>query len=252
MKRTILTGTSGWMYRHWKGTFYPAGLKENQLIFYAREFKTVELNYSFYRIPAKTAYTAWYKNTPPDFSFAIKLNRYFTHLKRLISDDEMTERLERFMNDTQELKEKLAVILVQLHPRHESNVERLEEFFSSYDEIVASLEYKPSVCIEFRNISWFNDEIYSVLRKHSVALVFPSTPEFRRLIFPSGFAYIRIHGNVSYSEDQLKELKAEIDQYPPDVRKIFVYFNNDWNTYAIYNARYFISLYEQSGNYVKY
>lgn len=242
MKISVHTGTSGWTYKHWKNTFYPAGLKEKQLVFYANEFKTVELNYSFYRVPADSAYSGWYDVTPSDFTFSIKMNRYFTHIKRLITDDEMSERLENFMNGTQLLKEKLEVILIQLHPRQEMDIDRLDVFLKIYSGIISKLKFKPSACIEFRNKSWFVPAVYEILRKYNTALVFPSTPDYRHLEFTSDFAYIRIHGNKSYSDEELNDLKNEIESYPADVKKVFVYFNNDWNTYAIYNARTFISL----------
>ncbi|MGE5423840.1 MAG: DUF72 domain-containing protein [Syntrophothermus sp.] len=241
-EREILTGTSGWMYRHWKGTFYPDGFKGNQLIYYTGEFKTVELNYSFYRMPGAKAYTGWYEHTPAGFIFAVKMNRYITHLKRLIVDDESETSLRNFLQDTQGLKEKLGVILIQLHPRQEINPERLENFLSVYTKITGDLEFKPETCIEFRNASWFAESIYEILHKNNISLVFPSTPEFRRLVFTADFAYIRIHGYNSWTGGMLKKLKAEIDSYPEKIKRVYVYFNNDYNTYAIYNAREFLTL----------
>jgi uncharacterized protein YecE (DUF72 family) len=241
MKRKILTGTSGWMYKHWNGTFYPQGLKENQLVFYSREFKTVELNYSFYRMPGAKAFAGWYEHTPEEFRFAIKMNRYITHLKRLIIDEESSGSLQRFLNDTQELKETLSVMLIQLHPGHPYDLPRLENFLEAYTEIVAGLKYPPKTCLEFRNSGWLRDETYKLMQRFGIALVFPNT-ELKRLVFPAGFAYIRIHGFNSLSFEDLKYMKNEIDGYPVTVKEVYVYFNNDWNTYAIYNARDFVKL----------
>lgn len=240
-KKLIYTGTSGWIYKHWRGSFYPEGLKEDKLVFYAREFTTVELNYSFYRIPSPDVYEAWYKKTPYGFSFSIKMNRFITHIKRLVIDDQSQDRLRSFLKGTQGLKEKLAVILIQLHPATEADPERLKKFLTYYSGIVNELKYKPQTCIEFRNTSWFSDDIYQILKKFKVSLVFPSTEDLRKVVFTSGFAYIRIHGNKSYSNEELDSLYNEIINYPASVKTVYVYFNNDWNTYAIYNARYLIS-----------
>jgi uncharacterized protein YecE (DUF72 family) len=242
MARMIMVGTSGWMYKHWNKTFYEEAGKENQLVFYSREFNTVELNYSFYRMPGPKAYLDWYDRTPSDFKFTIKMNRFITHLKRLIIDDESKATLDAFLQDTQGLREKLSVILIQLQPSQSIDLSRLKVFLEAYQNVVDDLEHKPAACIEFRNTSWFTDETFRLLSNYNVALVFPSTPEFRVPEFTSNFAFIRIHGNKSYTDDELTELKNEIDNYPPKIREVFVYFNNDWHTYAIYNARFLKSL----------
>jgi uncharacterized protein YecE (DUF72 family) len=170
------------------------------------------------------------------------MNRYITHLKRLIIDAESGPALHSFLQETQGLREKLSVILIQLQPSQSIDLERLQMFLSNYKREINQLEYKPAGCIEFRNKSWFTQRIYDLLREYNIALVFPSTPEFRVLEFTSNFAFIRIHGNKSYSDEELTELKREIDNYPSEVKEVYVYFNNDWNTYAIYNARFLKSL----------
>jgi len=230
------------MYSHWNKTFYAEAGKENQLVFYSREFDTVELNYSFYRMPGSKAYIDWYNRLPDGFTFTVKMNRLITHLKRMIIDDMSSEAMRSFLHDTQGLKEKLAIILLQLQPSQGIDLKRLERFFIEYTSIINELEYKPSTSIEFRNVTWFTNETYELLRQYNVALVFPNTPEYRRLEFTSDFVFIRIHGNKSYSDQKLKELKEEIDNYPDFITRVFVYFNNDFNTWAIYNARYLKSI----------
>lgn len=238
MKRNIRIGTSGWMYKHWNDTFYGENQGENQLVFYAREFDTVELNYSFYRMPGPQAYKDWYVKTPPHFIFTIKMNRFLTHLKRLIIDEETMDALHSFLQDTQGLKEKLGVILIQLQPKQFLDFERLSTFLKFYSQELAVLEFKPATCIEFRNATWLTPEIYDLLEHYNVAMVFPSTQEYRKLVFTSDFAFIRLHGNKSYSDDELEQLKKEIDDYPSKIKKVYIYFNNDFNTWAIYNARF--------------
>lgn len=242
MKREIRIGTSGWMYSHWNKTFYAEAVKENQLIFYSHEFNTVELNYSFYRMPGPKAYTDWYQRSPAGFDFTVKMNRLITHLKRLIIDDVSRDALHSFLRDTQGLKEKLSVILLQLQPSQGIDIQRLDKFLDTYTAEIGNLDYKPSTSIEFRNVSWFTNETYNLLRHYNVCLVFPSTPEYRHQEFTSDFVFIRIHGNKSYTDVELNMLKDEIDRYPPHIRKVYVYFNNDFNTWAIYNARYLKSI----------
>lgn len=242
MKREIRIGTSGWMYRHWNKTFYAEAGKENQLVFYSKEFNTVELNYSFYRMPGPKAYIDWYHRSPKGFDFTVKMNRFLTHLKRLIIDEMSREALHSFLQDTQGLKNKLSVILIQLQPSQGIDIGRLDKFLDTYTAEVNLLEYKPAASIEFRNVTWFSDDTYNLLRKYNVALVFPSTQEYRKLEFTSDFVFIRIHGNKSYSDEELNELKKEIDNYPGEISKVYVYFNNDMNTWAIYNARYLKSI----------
>ncbi len=242
MKRDIFIGTSGWMYKHWNQTFYSNIGKSDQLAFYAKEFITVEINYTFYRIPEPKAYINWYNRTPKDFKFSIKLNRFVTHLKRLIIDEETKAALSSFLNDAQGLREKLAVILIQLQPKQFIDYSRLSTFLEEYTNIVDKLQFKPLTTIEFRNTTWLTNEVYELLENYKIALVFPSTPDLRRLIFTSDFAFIRMHGGYSFSEEELSRLKEEIDHYPSGIRKVFVYFNNDINTYAVINAKFLKSI----------
>lgn len=230
------------MYRHWNKTFYENAGKEKQLVFYAQEFDTVELNYSFYRMPGLKAFAGWYSITPDHFSFAVKLNRFITHLKRLIIDEESEAALQQFLYDTQGLKEKLSVILIQLQPNQSADLNRLTTFLDYYTSIVNTLQYKPATCIEFRNTTWFNAEVYQTLRQFNISLVFPSTIAFKKLVFTSDFCFIRLHGYKNYTQEELDTLKKEIDDYPEFIRTVWVYFNNDWNTWAIYNARYLKSI----------
>lgn len=229
------------MYSHWNKTFYAEAGKD-QLVFYANEFNTVELNYSFYRMPDPKSYIDWHARTPPDFTFTVKMNRFITHLKRLIIDEDSKQMLTSFLIDTQGLKEKLAIVLIQLQPSQSLDLKRLNDFFIQYREEINKLEYKPMTCIEFRNTSWFIEETYKLLENYNISLVFPSTPEYRYLVFTSDFAFIRLHGNKSYSDQELNELKDEILNYPPSIREVYVYFNNDIGTNAIYNARYLKSI----------
>lgn len=107
-------GTSGWDYDAWQGDFYPSDISEEGLLaLYAEMFPSVEVNYSFYHLPEKDTFARWREGTPPDFLFAVKANRYLTHMKKL---NDAAEPLQRFLDATEGLKEKLGVILFQLPP----------------------------------------------------------------------------------------------------------------------------------------
>lgn len=245
-KRKIFIGTSGWMYKDWGKRFYPAGLKEEPLEFFSREFKTVEINFSFYHLPKAETFSKWRRESSRDFIFSVKLGQYLTHRKRLILDADSRPYLDLFLKNLQELEKKLAVILIQLPPSFRKNIERLDHFLAYFESKIKKLKFKTRAAVEFRHESWFVDEIYDVLKKYKTALVIASTPEFRREVFTADFAYIRMHGSEkhdqNYLERDLRHLKKEINGYPARVKKVFIYFNNDYSAYAIENARLLASI----------
>src|ERR1700741_1694368 len=107
-------GTSGWHYQHWRGAFYPRDLRADQMLrFYADRFDTVEINNSFYRLPATTALEAWRPEPPPDFCFAVKASRYITHNRKLKYPE---QTFDKFFSQVRILKERLGPILFQLPP----------------------------------------------------------------------------------------------------------------------------------------
>ena len=124
----LRVGTSGWQYRHWKGRFYPAELPTARwLEYYARFFDTVELNNPFYRQPELRTFERWRRAVPDGFVYAVKLNRFITHIKRLRIEQDSAERSYGTMAG---LGPKLAVVLVQLPPRMKFDLERADRFFS--------------------------------------------------------------------------------------------------------------------------
>lgn len=129
-KGNIYVGTSGWHYKHWVGTFYPAGTKDSeQLSYYIKIFKTVELNNSFYHLPPPQTFKNWRKAVPGDFIFVVKGSRYISHLKKLNVEK---ESINFFFNSVNKLKEKLGPILFQQPPKWKCNPERLEDFSKNF------------------------------------------------------------------------------------------------------------------------
>ncbi len=244
VEQKILVGTSGWVYKDWAEMFYPEDLKEDKLIFYAREFNTVELNSSFYHLPASETFKNWRKKTPKDFIFTVKVSRFITHQKRLITDDRGKEAIARLVSHASGLEEKLGVFLIQLPPNFKADTERLDKFLGAYNEEVKKNHLKCGLVIEFRNESWFTDEVMKILEKYKTALVISSSSQIPMDIkFTADLAYIRFHGpgqlfSSKYSEEQLETWAEKIKNFPPGIKKVFVYFNNDFKGYAILNARY--------------
>src|SRR5688572_24701963 len=122
-------GTSGWHYKHWKGTFYPTELSDDDhFIYYCTLFPTVEINNSFYKLPAAKTFSDWRKASPDDFTFAVKGSRFITHMKKLNTD---ASSIRIFFDRAGKLKEKLGPILFQLPPKWNLNLERLSTFLNN-------------------------------------------------------------------------------------------------------------------------
>ncbi|MBI4744766.1 MAG: DUF72 domain-containing protein [Actinobacteria bacterium] len=233
MKSNLLIGTSGFSYNHWKNIFYPEDVKNHDwLIFYAKHFDTVEINSSFYHLPSKEIFTRWRKITPPNFIFSVKGSRFITHIKKL---NEIEEPVENFLKNVSELKEKLGPILFQFPPNWEINLNRFENFLKILPD-----QFK--YAFEFRNKSWFNNSIYSLLKRKKSALCISSSPSFpSEKIITSTFTFIRMHGGSEpygscYSTKELKMWAEEIREFLAQKIDVFVYFNNDAYGYAIKNA----------------
>ncbi len=146
----VRIGTSGWVYKHWREVFYPPDLPARAwFTFYAREFHTVEINNSFYRLPSPEMFDAWRNQAPPGFLYAVKASRYITHMKKL---KDPKEPLHEFITRAQHLGHTLGPILYQLPPHWRVNLERLEQF-------LALLPAGYRHVIEFRDASWLIEPV---------------------------------------------------------------------------------------------
>lgn len=232
---SVFIGTSGWMYDHWKGIFYPENLPKNKWFnYYANYFDTVELNVTFYRLPPERNFISWEKKAPENFVYSIKGWGLITHRKKF---KKVEENLKLFLTRVSRLKSKIGVIFFQTPPSLQKNTERLEEFLK--------LLYKfPNYrfAFEFRHSSWFTDDVKDILKKFKIGFVQIDHPELPcpRWI-TSDFVYIRMHGKDflyagNYDDEDLKGLANYIRGISPEVRHIYVYFNNDAEAYAVFNA----------------
>jgi uncharacterized protein YecE (DUF72 family) len=229
-------GCSGWVYPHWRELFYPKGMPQRAWLgFYAEHFDTVEVNNTFYRLPKPAAVEGWSQHSPDGFCFAVKLSRYMTHIKRLT----MVEAgLKRFFEPLEPLIQagKLGPLLWQFPPNFHRDTERLGSALRALP--------RGRHAFEFRHESWFDDEVYGLLREHGAALVigdessrWVSTPPVRT----ADWTYIRFHHGSrgrrgNYSESEIDRWARRLSQWRRET-EIYCYFNNDWEGYAIRNAR---------------
>jgi uncharacterized protein YecE (DUF72 family) len=231
-------GTSGWNYASWRGVLYEPGVPQRRwLERYAEEFDTVELNASFYRLPPVEQFASWKERTPRGFAFAVKGSRFITHVKRLRGAD---EAIATFCEHARALGRKGAVALWQLPPSLACDVERLAAFCQLLPKGRTRRQ-----AIEFRHESWYLPEVYELLQRRGVALVLPDSAADRSMTAPdlhhtAGFTYVRFHygrgAGGDYTARQLEQWAERIAAWRRG-RDVYVYFNNDWEGFAVRNAR---------------
>ena len=228
----IRIGTSGWHYDHWTERFYPKEIKANdRLAFYAGHFNAVEINNTFYNLPSAKTIREWRETVPKGFLFAAKASRYITHMKKLKDPREATER---FFHRIGELKSTLGPVLFQLPPQWHRNVERLQTMLSDLP--------KGRYAFEFRDDSWFDDEVNAVLRKHKAAFcVYDLAGEQSPKTVTTNWVYVRLHGpgdpyEGSYDDAELKEWASAITEWSSSGKDVFCFFDNDQAAYAVQNA----------------
>jgi uncharacterized protein YecE (DUF72 family) len=238
MPHELRIGTSGWNYASWRGVLYEPGVPQRLwLERYAEEFDTVELNASFYRLPSSEQFAAWKLRTPRGFAFAMKGSRFITHVKRLAGVEDATAA---FRENARGLGRKAAVALWQLPPSFACDVERLAAFCRLLPRCGARCQ-----AIEFRHRSWYVPDVYELLQRHGIALVLPDSAADPAMTAPerhrtAGFTYVRLHcgrgARGNYTASQLEEWAEQIAAWLRAC-DVYVYFNNDWEGFAVRNAR---------------
>jgi len=246
VKYFILTdlriGCSGFLYDHWRKNFYPDDLSKSYwLEYYSKNFSSVELNVTFYKLPDRETFSKWYSSTPEDFVFSLKGSRFITHVKKL---KDCAEPVEAFFSRATLLKEKLGIILWQFPPTFTIDLGRLTEFL----EILKPYGIRNT--FEFRNQAWINKKVFDLLKKEKAALCMADWPDFLdKLPLTADFVYIRRHGEgnyaTSYSMESLKKDAKRIKAYLRQKKDVFIYFNNDAFGYAPRNALELASLIEK-------
>jgi uncharacterized protein YecE (DUF72 family) len=226
------------MYDSWRGRLYPEREpKRRWLELYAQRFDTVEVNSTFYRLARESAVAGWVNQTPPGFLFAVKASRYLTHVKRLVG---IREGIARFYEPLAPLvnSDKMGPVLWQLPENFHRDDARLCGWLDLLDEAPTTRH-----TIEFRHASWFVPEVMERLRERGVALTIGHHPKrpFQSLEATASWRFVRFHygarGRVgNYSRSELAEWAEEIAAWRRTT-EVYVYFNNDWNSYAPANAR---------------
>jgi uncharacterized protein YecE (DUF72 family) len=217
----IWIGTSGWQYRHWKGTFYPEKLPQREwLRHYSHRFPIVEVNNSFYRLPNEASFDRWRDESPPGFVFVLKASRYITHIRRL---RDPKDPVELFWSRAVRLEEKLGPVLFQLPPRFRADAALLRAF-------LAVLPGKMRAAFEFRDDSWQHEEVLTALDQAGAAWVLADRPGVRiQPILTGGWSYIRFHQgrafHPGYTRQKLRSWADRIIEV--GAKDTYAFFNND-------------------------
>jgi uncharacterized protein YecE (DUF72 family) len=220
----VRIGVSGWSYPHWRGAFYPEGLRvKDQLAYCAARFPTLEINGSFYRLPTEKAVASWRDAAPDGFVFAWKASRFITHYRRL---KEVDDSLKLVFARMEGLGEKAGPALFQLPPQMKADLARLADF-------LPRLPRGRRVAIEFRHPSWYDEAVYALLREHGVAFCVSDHHDAPApWLATAGFVYVRGHGpggdySGAYSDGELKAWAGRIRAWTQEGRDAWVYFDND-------------------------
>lgn len=233
MTGEIYIGTSGWHYDHWRGPFYPEDLPSAQwLAYYTEQLHTAEINNTFYQLPEASTFEAWYEAVPSSFIFAVKANRYITHMKKL---KDPAEPVGNLMERVRLLDDKLGPILFQLPPNWHLNAERLDAFLDTLPE-----GYRYAV--ELRDPTWLAEPAYDALAAHNAAFcIYELSGRVSPKEVTADFVYVRLHGpdgayQGSYDTQTLSGWAGAFSTWLRQGKDVYCYFDNDQSGYAVQNA----------------
>ena len=214
---TLRAGTSGYAFKEWKGAFYPPTLSDDEwLAFYASRFPTVEINNTFYRLPKQSVLQDWASRVPAEFTFAIKASQRITHHARL--KPECADAVDFLLQNTAVLGDRCGPILFQLPPNLKKDVDRLRGF-------LGLLPNGRRYTIEFRHESWFDDEVFAILRDRDVALCVAEQDGFKCPVqSTASWGYLRLH-RLDYDEATLGEWAKCVSAQ--QWSETYIYFKHD-------------------------
>ena len=229
----IHIGCSGWIYKDWRGRFYPQDMPSKKwFAFYAETFDTVEINNSFYRLPPPAIFEKWRDQAPDSFCYAVKASRYLTHNLKL---KDAQDSLDRILGNARHLKPRLGPILYQLPPRWRFNRDRLDQFLQLLPKDLVHV-------IEFRDESWQTEEALALLDAYGVGFCTHDMPGMKVRRWASGkAAYVRFHGGVGkyhgrYPDEILQGWADWMIAQAAAGRPVWAYFNNDYEAHAVHDA----------------
>ncbi len=242
-KGRLFVGTSGWSYPHWgRGVFYPKTVPTQKwLEYYAQKFNAVEVNSTFYRLPAGGLLKRWVDVTPADFCFVIKVWRRLSHELRL---KEAEDALKEFSSAIEPIIQKTSVYLLQMPPSYIPDIGQMDTFFSLWFTVFPNSR----LALELRNRKAFSDDTFELLKKRGVCLVLEDYKgcEIDDVV-TTHWIYIRRHGpsgryRGKYDEAQLQKDAKKIKNWLKKGMDVYVFFNNDFGGYAPENALQLMSL----------
>ena len=213
----VLVGTSGYNYPEWRGTFYPEKFSTAKMLaYYAERFPTVEINYTFYRMPTEKLLAGWAAGTPEKFSFTLKAPRRITHDAKLQRCEEL---VEAFCTTARTLGPKLATLLFQLPPNFKKDVAVLRTF-------LALLPEGTRAAFEFRHASWFDPDVFEALRARRLALCIADSEKLHAPVeVTADYAYFRLR-DEGYQQADIERWAQTVRQLP-GVTDAFVYFKHE-------------------------
>ena len=234
MATSVRVGTSGWIYKHWRGRFYPEKLPTARWFgYYAERFDTVEINNTFYRLPAPETFVDWREQAPLGFLYAVKASKYLTHLKKLKDPD---APVQLFTERARHLQGRLGPVLYQLPPHWGCNPDRLRG-------LVAVLPAGFRHVIEFRDPSWYTDEVRAILTAAGLSFCVHDMHGIESPRWVTGpLVYLRFHGPTAikyageYGRPLLEPWAEWVKECRQNGREVYVYFNNDGNAHAVSDA----------------
>ena len=213
----LYIGTSGYSYKPWKGTFYPEDLPARQMLrYYGERFRAVEINSTFYGVPKASILEGWAGAVPADFQFALKAPRQITHVRKL---NDACDLVSHLLEVAGALGERRGPLLFQLPPASKKDVTRLRAF-------LASLPSQHRAAFEFRHPSWFDDEIFGLLRDHGAALCIADADDDLDvpLVATADWGYLRLR-RPDYGDVELKQWVERVRRQ--DWRDAFVFFKHE-------------------------
>jgi uncharacterized protein YecE (DUF72 family) len=213
----LYVGTSGYAYKEWKGSFYPAGLPAKRMLhYYGEHFRTVEINNTFYRMPTASLLEAWASEVPTDFKFVLKASQRITHLQRLKDADESVAYL---LDVAATLQQRLGTLLFQLPPNLKKDVPRLRAFLDL-------LPPQQRAAFEFRHASWFDDEVFALLHDHQAALCIAEAEGDLEVpvVATTDWGYLRLR-RPDYGDAELKTWTKRVQQQ--NWQDAFVFFKHE-------------------------
>ena len=214
----IRIGTSGYNYPEWRGSFYPDAFPTSKMLpYYAERLSTVEINYTFYRIPSEKVLLGWSGATPNDFKFTLKVARRITHEARL---RECEALVETFWERAKTLGPKLGILLFQLPPSLKKDLVLLEEF-------LAVMPPGARAAFEFRDTSWHSDDVFDQLKAKNLALCIADSEKLTTpVIATADYGYFRLR-DEGYQEADIEGWAQTIIQHSGDWGDVFVYFKHE-------------------------